>query len=33
VLHFPAYTRTSSIANKLDPAALSKSLENVERKM
>jgi hypothetical protein len=30
VLDFPAYTRTSSIANKLDPPAQSKDLENVD---
>jgi hypothetical protein len=28
VLDFPAYTRTSSTANKLDPSVPSKGLEN-----
>jgi len=33
VLNFPAYTRTSTLVNKLDPATQSKGLEIVDRKV
>jgi hypothetical protein len=33
VLDFPAHIRTSSMADKLEPAAQSKGLKKVERKM
>jgi hypothetical protein len=33
MLDFPAYTRTSSMANKLDPAAPTKGVENVDWEM
>jgi hypothetical protein len=33
VLDFPAYTRTSSVSKKLDPAAEFKGLENTDWEM